>query len=99
MRRGEIWDTDYPLTQRHNAEPYGHGPVVAVLTSSIRLQAAPGNVLLLADEHNGLAQDSVLNVSQVMVVDKRRLERRRGQLDGLSLDLLEMGLKLVFALR
>lgn len=116
MKRGEVWDIEYPLTQRQNAEPCGHGPVVvvsaddfnasaiqtvlvAVLTSNIRLQAAPGNVLLLADEHNGLAQDSVLNVSQVLVVDKTRLERCRGQLDRISLDFLDMGLKLVFALK
>lgn len=115
MRRGEVWDVEFPLVARENAEPYGHGPVVivssdhfnasqiktvlvAVLTSNTRLGAAPGNVLLLADEGNGLRNDSVVNVSQVLVVDKARLQRRRGGLDATSLDLLDLGLRLVLDL-
>ena len=112
MKRGEIWDIEFPLVARENTEPYGHGPVVvvssddfnasrigtvlvAVVTSNTRLAAAPGNVLLLADEENGLRNDSVINVSQVLVVDKSRLRAVRGTLDAMSTELLNMGLKLV----
>lgn len=72
--------------------------LIAVLTSNLRLERAPGNVLLIADSDNGLASDSVLNVSQLLVVDKTRLVSRRGVVDEVSLELLDMGLKLVLAL-
>ncbi len=115
MQRGEIWEIDYPLISRENAEPYGHGPVVivssdhfnasgirtvmvSVITSNVKLARAPGNVLVLADQSNGLTVDSVVNVSQVVVIDKTRLIQRRGQLDETSLELLNAGLKLVLAL-
>lgn len=115
MKRGEIWDIEFPLVARENAEPYGHGPViivssehfnasriqtvlVAVMTSNTRLAAAPGNVLLLADNENGLRNDSVINVSQVLVIDKTRLKTLRGTLDETSLELLDLGLKLVLGL-
>jgi mRNA interferase MazF len=115
LKRGEIWDIEFPLIERENAEPYGHGPVVivssdvfnasliktvlvAVLTSNLKLGGAPGNVVLLADALNGLRNDSVINVSQVLVVDKIRLERRRGRLDDVSRQLLDAGLLLVMGL-
>ncbi|WP_026298578.1 type II toxin-antitoxin system PemK/MazF family toxin [Deinococcus aquatilis] len=115
MKRGEIWDIEFPLIERENAEPYGHGPVVivssdvfnasliktvlvAILTSNLKLGSAPGNVVLLADALNGLRNDSVINVSQVLVVDKIRLERRRGRLDDVSRQLLDAGLLLVMGL-
>lgn len=115
MKRGEIWDVEYPLVSRENAEPYGHGPVVivssdsfnasgirtvmvAVITSNVKLARAPGNVLVFAGQSSGLAVDSVVNVSQVLVIDKTRLAQCRGQLDETGLELLNSGLKLVFAL-
>lgn len=72
--------------------------MVSVITSNIKLARAPGNVLVLAEPFSGLTVDSVVNVSQVLVVDKTRLIQRRGQLDETSLGLLNLGLKLVFAL-
>lgn len=115
MRRGEIWDVEYPLAARENAEPYGHGPVVivssdafnrsairtvlvAVITSNLKLERAPGNVLVPADDTTGLREASVVNVSQVLVVDKSRLRRKRGQLDEASVELLNLGLRQVFYL-
>lgn len=115
MKRGELWDIEFPLNARENAEPYGYGLVVivssdhfnasristvlvAVITSNTRLQVAPGNILLLAGEDNGLRNDSVINVSQLLVVDRSRLQTYRGRLDDLSLELLNLGLKLVLDL-
>jgi mRNA interferase MazF len=72
--------------------------LIAVLTSNLKLARAPGNVLILADEQNGIRNDSVINVSQVLVVDKERLVSNRGRLDTTSLELLNDGLKRVFAL-
>lgn len=67
--------------------------VVCALTSSLKRAKAPGNVLVEKGEAN-LARDSVVNVSQLVTVDKDELvekvgtlspERLREVLDGLYL--------------
>ncbi len=72
--------------------------MVAVLTSNTKLARAPGNVLLLKEDIPQLSTDSVINVSQVLVVDKTRLLEFRAVLDFFSLELLNLGLKRVFDL-
>ena len=72
--------------------------MVAVLTSNIKLARAPGNVLIAQEDIPQLLTDSVINVSQVLVVDKSRLRRFRAVLDFFSLELLNLGLKRVFDL-
>ena len=115
MKRGEIWEIEFPLVARENSEPYGHGLVVivssdafnqsaiqtvmvAVLTSNLKLAQAPGNVLIVKEDIPELLTDSVINVSQVLVVDKSRLRKFRAVLDFFSLELLNLGLKRVFDL-
>ena len=46
--------------------------VVAVITSNLRLAAMPGNVRLRKGEA-GLAKASVVNISQLVTVDRSRL--------------------------
>jgi mRNA interferase MazF len=67
--------------------------VVAAITSNLRLAAMPGNVRLRKGEAN-LPRPSVVNVSQVLTIDRARLtehvgtlgtERRRAVLGGLAL--------------
>lgn len=53
--------------------------VVCVLTSNLKRAQAPGNVLLEKGEAN-LAQQSVVNISQVFTVDKRDLVEKIGTL-------------------
>jgi mRNA interferase MazF len=53
--------------------------VVCVLTSNLKRAQAPGNVLLEKGEAN-LAQQSVVNVSQIFTVDKRDLVEKTGTL-------------------
>ncbi|MEP6834553.1 MAG: type II toxin-antitoxin system PemK/MazF family toxin [Gemmatimonas sp.] len=48
---------------------------VVSLTSNIRLLDAPGNVLVPA-KASGLARDSVVNVSQILTVDRDMLTER-----------------------
>ena len=43
--------------------------VAVVITSNLRLASAPGNVLLQATE-SGLSKDSVINMSQIVSLDK-----------------------------
>jgi mRNA interferase MazF len=71
--------------------------ICAVLTSNLRLAAAPGN-LRLARRASGLTRDSVVNVSQLITLDKRLLTSRVGRLSAQALRSVEAGLRLVLAL-
>jgi mRNA interferase MazF len=53
--------------------------IVCPVTSNLRLAELPGNVLLEAGEA-GLPKTSVVNVSQIIAVDKARLGRKIGSL-------------------
>lgn len=48
--------------------------------------------------HAGLAKDSVVNVSQVVVVDRNRLVGRAGDLAPLLMEDVDSGLRLVLDL-
>lgn len=84
VQRGEIWWAN--LREPIGAEPGYRRPVlvvsvddmnnsaistviVGVLTSNLRHAQAPGNVLLTATQTD-LPKDSVVNVSQLVTVDK-----------------------------
>jgi mRNA interferase MazF len=71
--------------------------IVAVITSNTRLAGAPGN-LTLTQEQSGLLSESVINVSQVITVDKRYLSERIGSLPLKQLSELDEGLRLVLSL-
>jgi mRNA interferase MazF len=71
--------------------------VVVVITSNLRLAAAPGNVFLPADE-SGLPKDSVVNVSQIVTLDKQTLDAPIGQVSARTLTLIESGIRLVLDL-
>lgn len=53
--------------------------VVCALTTNLRRAQAPGNVLLSPGEGN-LSEQSVINVSQVLTVDKEDLQEKIGSL-------------------
>ena len=112
MQRGEIWWADLPAPV--GAEPGFRRPLLIIqaddfnrssiqtvvgmaLTTNVRLAHAPGNVLLPADE-SGLPKDSVINVTQILTVDKGLLSARAGALNDRVMLLVEDGLRLVLAL-
>ncbi|WP_306557802.1 type II toxin-antitoxin system PemK/MazF family toxin [Nostoc sp. 'Peltigera malacea cyanobiont' DB3992] len=112
MQRGEIWWADLPTPVA--SEPGYRRPVLivqsdefnrsrirtviaAVLTTNLRLAEAPGNILVTTDE-TGLPQDSVVNVSQVITVDKSFLIEWVGQVGDRVMVLVDEGLRLVLAL-
>ncbi len=112
MQRGEIWWADLPAPV--GAEPGFRRPLLIIqaddfnrssiqtvvgmaLTTNLRLAHAPGNVLLPADK-SGLAKDSVINVTQILTVDKGLLSARAGALNDRVMLLVEDGLRLVLAL-
>lgn len=109
IRRGEIWWATLP--QPSASQPGFRRPVlivqadafnrsrirtaiVAILTSNLRLAEAPGNVELNTDE-SGLPKDSVVNVSQIVSVDRSRLDERVGAIPIDKLESVDRGLRIV----
>ncbi len=112
MQRGEIWWADLPpprgsepgyrrpvlILQHDDFNRSRIATVIAViLTSNLRLQGAPGNVLL-SSRDSGLPKDSVANVSQVVTLDKSALTARVASLPGTKLKQIENGVRLVLGL-
>jgi mRNA interferase MazF len=71
--------------------------IVAAMTSNARLARAPGN-LLCSRRQTGLKKPSVVNVSQITAVDRRRLFERTGVLTPDSMAKVDEGLRLVLSL-
>jgi mRNA interferase MazF len=112
VRRGDIWWANLP--EPAGSGPGYRRPVlliqadsfnrsriktviVAVITKNITLAAAPGNVLLPASA-SGLPLDSVVNVSQLITVDKLLLTECVGSLPAQYMAQVDAGLRLVIAL-
>ena len=68
--------------------------VCVVLTSNLRWSIAPGNVLLSAKQ-TGLDRDSVVNVSQLVTIDKRQLIERVGKVPKRQMEGIFSGIDLV----
>ena len=64
------------------------------LTSNVRWEVAPGNVLLPM-RLTGLAQDSVANVSQIIALDRDLLTECVGKLPRTKLNLILAGVDVV----
>lgn len=71
--------------------------IAAVITSNIKLAQAPGNLPLPANSA-GLNKDSVVNVSQLITVDKTFLTEKIGHLTSQQIQQLNEGLRLVLAM-
>ena len=71
--------------------------VAAVITSNLRLAEAPGNLRLPAGKA-GLSKTSVVNVSQLITLDKRLLSSRAGKLPRDQMESVNRGLRLVLNL-
>jgi mRNA interferase MazF len=69
----------------------------AVVTSNLNLAEAPGNVRLTR-KASGLNRESVVNVSQLITVDKRLLTSRVGRVPPETLRTVDSGIRLVLAL-
>jgi mRNA interferase MazF len=112
MYRGEIWWANLP--EPMGSEPGYRRPVlivqddvfiqsrlntviVVVITSNTQLAAAPGNVWL-PQTASGLSKDSVINVSQIITVDKTVLVERVGSLPDFLQEEVDEGLRTILYL-
>jgi mRNA interferase MazF len=68
--------------------------VVCALTTNLRLASAPGNVLLAQGEAN-LPKTSVVNVTQILTVDKAFLVEKSGSLSHRRLGQILRGIHLL----
>lgn len=68
--------------------------VVCALTSNLKRTAAPGNVALKKGEAN-LKKDSVVNISQLVTVDKADLGERIGRLSAARVREIISGIRLL----
>ena len=109
MRRGAIWWAS--LADGQGAGPGFRRPVVvvqadsftqsriatvivAVISSNLRLAAAPGNVFIPGAE-SGLSKDSVINVSQLITIDKLIVAEYVGQVSAQTMVAVDDGIRLV----
>jgi mRNA interferase MazF len=74
-----------------------HTIVVIPLTTNLPLRYAPGNVFM-QKEKSGLSKDSVLVVSQLSAIDKKRLLEKAGKVTGQILNEVEDGMKKVLGM-
>ncbi|MBK6599076.1 MAG: type II toxin-antitoxin system PemK/MazF family toxin [Proteobacteria bacterium] len=112
MKRGELWWATLPAPTGSGpgfrrpvlvvqSNPFNDSRirtvVVTVITSNLALATAPGNVRL-AKSDSGLSKPSVVNVSQVITIDRALLTRRLRALNGDVMRAIDEGLKLVLAI-
>ncbi len=113
MKLGEIWWVNLPTPSK--SESGFRRPVLiiqnnsfniskintiicVIITSNIELAKAPGNIILDKSESK-LPKKSVVNVSQILTLDKRFLSKYISTLNSKILNKVESGIKLVLDLQ
>ncbi|NNF06009.1 MAG: type II toxin-antitoxin system PemK/MazF family toxin [Candidatus Eisenbacteria bacterium] len=112
MNRGEIWWAELPNPR--GSEPGFRRPVlivqanafnasqirtviVAAITSNLKLEEAPGNVRL-SKRHSKLSKTSVVNVSQLLTIDRCFLVQKACKIPRSAQDLVDSGIRLALDL-
>ena len=112
MKRGEIWWASLPEPTGSGpgfrrpvlivqSNPFNSSRietvVVTVITSNLRLSAAPGNVEI-AKRESGLGKTSVVNVSQILTLDRRMLTGQVRRLSEKKMLEIDQGLRAILGL-
>jgi len=112
MNRGDIWWAS--LEEPSGSSPGFRRPILiiqadsfnqskistviaVVITSNLRLVDAPGNIFLSAKD-SGLPKDSVINISQIITVDKQFLTEFVKKLKPAFVNDVESSLELILDL-
>jgi mRNA interferase MazF len=110
VNRGEIWWAD--LVEPRGSSPGFKRPVLiiqadyfnrsrintiicAVITSNVKLTEAPGNIYL-SKKDSGLSKDSVINISQIITLNKNNLTEIVKKIKPIIMKDVETSLKLIF---
>ncbi len=112
MKRGDIWWASLPAPAGSGpglrrpvlvvqSNPFNISRIatviVAAITSNLALAEAPGNVRIARGE-SGLSKPSVVNVSQLLTIDRRLLTQRVRPLPAQTMQQVEDGMRLVLGL-
>jgi mRNA interferase MazF len=112
IKRGDIWWAELPepacsdpgykrpllIIQSNEFNKSEINTIIAVvITSNLRLATAPGNILLSA-KRSKLPKESVINISQVITLDKALLTKKVHHLPNNIIAQVDEGLKLVLKL-
>jgi mRNA interferase MazF len=112
MKRGDIWWASLPAPTGSGpgfrrpvlvlqSDPFNQSRiatvVVAAITSNLALAEAPGNVRLGRSD-SGLSKASVVNVSQIVTLDRSVLTQRIRAVPGTTMRHVDEGLRLVLGL-
>ncbi len=104
-RRGEVWLVNFNpgrgseqrgvrpavIIQNDVGNQYAGTTIVASITSTIKVY--PVTVALKAGE-GGLKQASMVNLAQILTIDRSRLERRIGSLSKTRMDLVDTAIRI-----
>ena len=112
IKRGEIWWAELPeplvsgsgykrlllvIQSNEFNESKINTIIAAVITSNIRLSAAPGNVLL-SPKKSKLPKESVINVSQIITIDKSFLTEKVNTISNTIMAKVNEGMRLILQL-
>jgi len=112
IERGEIWWASLPDTVGSGpgfrrpalviqSDPFNQSRIqtviVAAITSQVELGQAPGNVTLTA-RVSGLNRDSVVNVSQLLTIDRTLLTEYVSSIPARKMEQVDQGLRLALGL-
>lgn len=112
MERGDIWWATLP--EPVGSSPGHRRPVliiqsdafnrsrintvvIAVVIGNLDLAKAPGNILL-SKRSSGLPKDSIVNVSQILTIDKSFLSDHVNSLSKRKMEQIDKGLRLALEL-
>jgi len=113
MTRGELWWAD--LGMPFGSEPGYKRPVLIIqndffnrskinttivipLTTNLILADAPGNILIAKNESK-LKKDSVIVISQIEVIDHRRLIEKITKLDRATMEKVENNISVILGIK
>jgi mRNA interferase MazF len=113
MIRGELWWADFGIP--FGSEPGYRRPVLIIqndffnnskinttvvipLTTNLLFAEAPGNILIKKNESK-LKKDSVMVISQIEVIDRRRLIEKITVLDGAVIKKVEDGIMFILGIK
>ncbi len=112
IKRGQIWWAELPepiesgpgyrrpllIIQSNSFNKSKINTIIAaVITSNIRLSAAPGNIVL-STQKSKLPKESVINVSQLITIDKSFLTEKINTLSNSIMANVDEGVRLVLQL-
>ncbi len=108
-RRGEVWLVNFNpgrgseqkgirpalVIQNDIGNEHGSTTIIAAITTTIKLYPV---TVLLSKGSAGLGKDSMINLAQLLTVDKTRLIKRLGELDANQLAQTNQALRISLSL-